>query len=157
MLKFVEQLLATVGNSGSVLVWNIGFEATRVRELAVMFPQHAQAQHLIVKSMLDLLPIYRAHYYHRDMRGSWSIKAFLPTIARERAYDDLGVSGREHVQTAYRQAIHAETSEPERELLRKNLLDYCERDTLAMVRLGSWCGIRSENSELARRSSGLSV
>lgn len=136
MLKFVEQLLATVGNSGPVLVWNIGFEATRVRELAAMFPQHAQALHLIIKRMLDLLPIYRAHYYHRDMRGSWSIKAVLPTIAPELAYDDLAVSGGEDVQTVYRQAIHAETSEPERELLRKNLLDYCERDTLAMVRLG---------------------
>ena len=31
--------------------------------------------------MVDLLPIYRNHYYHRDMRGSWSIKAVLPTVA----------------------------------------------------------------------------
>ncbi len=140
MLKFVEHLIAIVGNSGPVLVWNIGFEATRVRELAAMFPQHAQALHLIVKRMLDLLPIYRAHYYHRDMRGSWSIKAVLPTIAPELSYDNLVLSGGDEVQTVYRQAIRAETSEPEREALRNNLLDYCERDTLAMVRLGSWRG-----------------
>ena len=74
------------------------------------------------------------------MRGSWSIKAVLPTIAPELAYDDLAVSGGDEVQTAYRQAIHAETSATERAVLRQNLLDYCERDTLAMLRLGSWRG-----------------
>ena len=140
MLKFVEHLLTVIGVSGPVLVWNIAFEATRLRELARMFPQHAQALHSIVKRMVDLLPIYRAHYYHRDMRGSWSIKAVLPTIAPELAYDNLTVSGGDEVQTVYRQAISVETSDNERAVLRQNLLDYCERDTLAMVRLGNWRG-----------------
>lgn len=31
----------------------------------------------------DLLPIARNHYHHRDQRGSWSIKAVLPTSAPE--------------------------------------------------------------------------
>jgi len=88
--------------------------------------------------MVDLLPIYRAHYYHRDVRGSWSIKAVLPTIAPELTYDNLTVSGGDEVQTVYRQAINVETTEKEREVLRQNLLDYCERDTLAVVRLGNW-------------------
>jgi len=109
-----------------------------LRELAIMFPQYAQALHSIIERMVDLLPIYRAHYYHRDMRGSWSIKAVLPTIAPELAYDNLTVSGGDEVQAVYRQAISAETSDSEREMLRQNLLDYCERDTLAMVRLGDW-------------------
>ena len=47
---------------------------------------------------------------------------------------------RDDVQTVYLQAIRAETSDTEREVLRKNLLDYCERDTLAMVRLACWRG-----------------
>ena len=72
------------------------------------------------------------------MRGSWSIKAVLPTIAPELSYDNLAVSGGDDVQTVYLQAIRAETFEPEREVRRKNLLDYCERDTLAMVRLACW-------------------
>ena len=72
------------------------------------------------------------------MRGSWSIKAVLPTIAPELSYDNLAVSGGDDVQTVYLQAIRAETSDTEREVLRKNLLDYCERDTLAMVRLACW-------------------
>jgi len=74
------------------------------------------------------------------MRGSWSIKAEMFTIEPELAYDNLTVSGGDEVQTVYRQAISAETSGSEREVLRQNLLDYCERDTLAMVRLGNWRG-----------------
>ena len=140
MLGFVERLLTVIGSSGPVLVWNIGVEATRLRELARMFPGHAQALHSIVARMVDLLPIYQAHDYHRDMRGSWSIKAVLPTSAPELAYDNLAITDGNEVQTAYRQAIRAETSDIEREELRINLLDYCERDTLAMVRLGNWRG-----------------
>jgi len=64
----------------------------------------------------------------------------LPTIAPELAYDNLTVSGGDEVQTVYRQAISVETSDNERAVLRQNLLDYCERDTLAMVRLGNWRG-----------------
>ncbi len=90
--------------------------------------------------MVDLLPIYRAHYYHRDMRGSWSIKAVLPTIASDLDYSDLEVSGGGEAQAAYLNASHTDTSSEDRERLRHGLLKYCERDTWAMVRLAKAFG-----------------
>ena len=74
------------------------------------------------------------------MLGFWPIKTVLPTIAPDLSYDDRAVSGGDDVQTVYLQAIRAETSDTEREVLRKNLSDYCERDPLAMVRLACWRG-----------------
>jgi len=132
---FTQQLLNVITKPGSVVVWNQGFEGARLRELAERFPGHAEALLAIVENMVDLLPIYRAHYYHRDMRGSWSIKSVLPTIAPDLDYGDLEVSGGGEAQEAYLAASNLVTQADERERLRLGLLKYCERDTWAMVRL----------------------
>lgn len=134
---FVETLLTVVDGTGSVIVWNQGFEGARLRELAERFPQYAAALLAIVDRMVDLLPIYRKHYYHRDMRGSWSIKSVLPTITPELDYRALEVADGGEAQKAYLQASNPEAATEERERLRSHLLTYCERDTWAMVRLAN--------------------
>jgi len=139
---FVRQLLHSIGSKGPILVWNQSFEATRLHELAERFPEHSGALHALIERMIDLLPIYRDHYYHRDMLGSWSIKAVLPTIAPDLAYDDLSITGGSAAQDAYLQAIHPDTNESERQIIRQQLLAYCCRDTLAIVRLVRPAGTR---------------
>ena len=133
--SFADALLEAVGGEGPIIVWNQGFEAGRVRELANMLPKRAKALLALIDRMVDLLPIYREHYCHRDMHGSWSIKAVLPTIAPELSYSNLDVGDGSAAQDAYLEAIDDGTSTKRRNELRKNLLAYCERDTLAMVRL----------------------
>lgn len=135
MRAFVEALLASIGPKGPILVWNQAFEATRLKQMAELFPEHAIALTALVERMVDLLPIYRANYYHRDMHGSWSIKAVLPTIAPDLDYSDLEVADGGSAQVAWLRATSANTDAAERETLRRQLLAYCERDTLAMVRL----------------------
>ena len=132
---FANALLAAVGDVGPILVWNQSFEATRVRELANVLPHRAEPLLALIDRMVDLLPIYREHYYHRDMHGSWSIKKVLPTIAPDLDYSNLEVGDGGAAQTAYLEAIDSATSSERREALRAQLLAYCERDTLAMVRL----------------------
>ncbi|MGF1546707.1 MAG: hypothetical protein ACFCUG_05240 [Thiotrichales bacterium] len=85
--------------------------------------------------IVDLIPVARAHYYHPDLRGSWSIKTVLPTIAPELAYDDLDVADGQMAQDAFAEMIHPETAVERREELRRGLLEYCRRDTEAMVRV----------------------
>lgn len=43
----------------------------------------------LVERIVDLWPISKAHYYHRDMHGSCSLKSVLPTIAPELDYENL--------------------------------------------------------------------
>ena len=133
--EFVETLVATLGTEGPILVYNAGFEKTRMAELAKAFPEHARALNAAMERLFDLLPVAREHYYHRDMRGSWSIKAVLPTIAPDLAYDDLEVSAGDMAQEAFTEIIKPETGPERRNQLREALLRYCERDTWAMVRL----------------------
>ena len=132
---FVQTLLAVLRTRGPILVYHAAFERTRMAELADAFPEHAQALRAAMERLFDLLPVAREHYYHRDMRGSWSIKAVLPTIAPDLAYSELDVADGGMAQEAFAELLQPNTSDPRRAHLREALLTYCERDTLAMVRL----------------------
>ena len=134
-LEFVQTLLAVLGTRGPILVYHAGFERTRMAELADAFPEHAQALRAAMERLFDLLPVARAHYYHPEMRGSWSIKAVLPTIAPDLAYSDLEVADGGMAQEAFAELLTPDTPDTRRTQLREALLRYCERDTLAMVRL----------------------
>jgi len=132
---FLDSLLQVLGDVGTIFVYNAGFERGRLRELAALFPELGEPIHGIMARIVDLLPIARAHYYHPDQHGSWSIKAVLPTIAPELAYDGLMVADGRMAQSAFQEIIDPLTITEQRQALRQALLDYCERDTLAMVRI----------------------
>jgi hypothetical protein len=75
-------------------------------------------------------------YYHPDMRGSWSIKAVLPTIDADIDYANLDdVRDGADAQAAYLEAIHPDTGAARKESLRDALLAYCRLDTQALVSL----------------------
>lgn len=131
---FIRTLLEAVGSTGPILVWS-GFEQSRLKEIAEAIPRYASPIRKVIDRMVDLLPLAREHYYHPDMRGSWSIKSVLPTIAPELAYDDLDVADGQQAQEAFRRILLQQESEVQRESVRQALLAYCERDTLAMVRI----------------------
>ena len=66
--------------------------------------------HALAGRMVDLLPIAQENYYHPAMKGSWSIKAVLPTIAPELNYQGLAeVQDGTMAQSAYLEAISSNT------------------------------------------------
>lgn len=88
-----EALVSALGDHhGAVVAYNASFERGCVQGLASAFPDLAQPLLAIRDRIVDLLPVTRDHYYHRNQRGSWSIKAVLPTVAPELAYDGLLVA-----------------------------------------------------------------
>ena len=126
--------LAELPDTGSVIAWNAPFERSCLSQLASVVPEHALALRSLASRLVDLLSVARRHYYHRDMRGSWSIKAVLPTLAPELDYALLdGTKSGVEAQDAYLEAIDPATPPERREPLRRELLDYCRLDTLAMV------------------------
>jgi hypothetical protein len=135
---FAKSLLRVLRNRGPILVYNAGFERSRMQELAAAFPDLAEALGAAIARIVDLLPLAREYYYHPKMRGSWSIKAVLPTIAPELSYGNLTVADGGMAQQAFAEIIHPDTPEERCNLLRKDLLAYCERDTLAMVKVAQF-------------------
>lgn len=132
---FATTMLGALGDRGPVFVYHAAFERTRIHELADAFPDLAPALQAVAARIVDLLPIVREHYYHRDMRGSWSIKAVLPTIAPELSYGDLEVSDGGMAQVAFAELMQHGLPAERRAQLRNSLVKYCELDTRAMVRV----------------------
>lgn len=132
-----ESLINAVGTSGPIFVYS-SFERSRMQELAEYFPDLAPALHAAIGRIVDLYPIAREHYCHPDMRGRWSIKSVLPTIAPDLDYGNLEVANGGMAQEAFSEIMQPETSPERREQLHNALLLYCERDTLAMVRIAHY-------------------
>jgi hypothetical protein len=131
-----EALIAMVPQTGAVVGYNASFEKTRVMELADAFPDLADRLRSIADRIVDLLPVTRKNWYHRDQRGSWSIKAVLPTVAPELDYSTLQIKDGGNAQQAYLEAIVGATEDRKREI-DIALRAYCGRDTEAMIVLAS--------------------
>lgn len=130
-----KALIAALGDRGPILTYS-AFEKAVIRQLAACLPDLSDDLLALIPRLFDLLPLIKGHYYHAQMKGSFSIKAVLPTIAPDLTYDDLDeVQDGIGAQIAYEEAIDPAGSEERRTQLSAALRRYCERDTLAMVRL----------------------
>jgi len=126
--SLAECLIATVGSKGPVYSYG-AFERTMINAISEMLPGLAPKLGKIRSRIVDLLPIARQSYYHPAMKGSWSMKSVLPTIAPSLNYDSLEVQHGGMAQQAYLEATaHGTTAERQR-AIRENLLEYCGRDT----------------------------
>ncbi|WP_234421090.1 DUF2779 domain-containing protein [Erythrobacter sp. EC-HK427] len=131
----IAEALAGLPDSGAVIAWNAGFERRCLRLLAQDVPRHRDALLSLAERTVDLLPVAKNNYYHRDQRGSFSIKAVLPTLLPELDYGDLQVADGGDAQLAYIEATDPDCPEGRRAELAADLIAYCERDTLAMVEI----------------------
>ena len=125
-------LLDMIPAEATVIAYHASFEKGVVRDLALAFPDLAHGLNGIAARTVDLLPITREHWYHRDQRGSWSIKQVLPTISAL-DYSVLEVKDGGEAQAAYLEAISLQTTDGRRSILDEVLRTYCEQDTWAMI------------------------
>jgi len=87
---FAETLIRAVPTEGPVFAYNAGFERGVLNETAAGLPEHAGDLRDIANRLVDLLPITRTYYYHPSMKGSWSPKSVLQTIAGPRVLESRG-------------------------------------------------------------------
>ena len=133
--EFVKTLCQVIGAKGSVLAYNSGFESGRLGELAAWLPHYKDEIENIQGRLWDPLPVIRAHVYHAEFRGSYSLKSVLPALVPNMTYDGMAVSQGSEAGVAWEKMVRAEVGSDERRNLRDGLLAYCKQDTLAMVKL----------------------
>lgn len=132
----VQDLIAACGDTGPIFAYNASFEKTVMGQLAETFPLLATELHSIIDRVVDLLPVAKRCFYDPSQHGSWSLKAVLPAICPDLDYGSLeGVQNGDMAQQAFLEAIDPMTTPERREQLRLQLHDYCELDTLALVRI----------------------
>jgi len=122
-------------DDGPILVYYQTYEKGRFKELAERHPEHAELMKNFIERLVDLHPLVKQNYYHPKMKGSFSIKKVLPTVAPHLGYDNLEqVQDGTAAQLAYlHYCFSPDMSPAERENLRQDMLSYCEQDTWAMV------------------------
>jgi len=131
-----ERLVAVLRGVPVILVYGASFERGRIRELAAEFPRLADALVDAADKIFDLLPLVRQVYYHPSMRGSWSLKAVLPTILTADPYAALdAVRDGAAAQLGYLEAIDPATTATRKAELERQLRAYCRVDSWAMIAL----------------------
>ena len=138
-----EQLLAVIPVAACVLTYNQTFEKSVLRTLAEQFPDLAEAIQLRIENIRDLIvPFRRRDVYRWQMAGSYSLKEVLPALVPELSYAGLQIADGMAAMQAYHQMCALDDPLARAEL-RRDMLEYCRMDTLAMVKivevLGDFC------------------
>jgi hypothetical protein len=122
-------------DKGPIFIYCATYERGRLQELAQRHPEHAALMQQYIDRLVDLHPMVKDHFYHPDMRGSFSIKKVLPVIAPDLDYEALGeVHEGTGAQVAYLYAAFDPAVAQDRKAdLERKLLAYCRQDTWAMV------------------------
>lgn len=128
-----EALVSMLPREGAVIAYNAAFERTCILKLADRFPDLACDLKAIAARIVDLLPVTRDHWYHRDQGGSWSIKAVLPTLSAGGGYGGLDVADGSAAQMAFLEAVDPATSGERKAEIDTALRAYCAKDTFAMI------------------------
>jgi len=139
MPELLKQLHNEIPDKGgTVIVWNKSFEMGRNKEMAALYPEYKKFLEGVNARVYDLIDIFKKYGWYVDpgFHGSASLKSVLPTLIPELSHKNLediqegNLAGLRWLQITFKTVPDKEKTK-----IRQNLLKYCERDTLAMVRI----------------------
>ena len=134
-IPFIKQLIKDLDTAGDIVVYNRGFETSRLREIATFFPQYTAQVQAINSRVIDLMiPFSKKYYYTPEMKGSYSIKKVLPSLVPQFSYDDMDINNGMAASLSY-ENLYYEKDQAVIDKTKKDLLEYCQLDTLAMVEI----------------------
>ena len=129
----LKNMKSVIGNEGSILAYNKGFEEGVLKDLARAFPEYSDWIAQICSRLVDLLvPFRNFNYYHPAQKGSASLKVVLPAIT-DKGYEDLDINDGQIASILYLSAIYGDMPETERVKVMSDLEKYCGRDTEGMI------------------------
>lgn len=133
MPKIIESLESTIGDTGSIIVWNQTFEKGRHSDMAKLYPAKVPFLENLNNRVVDLMvPFGKNMYQDMHFKGSASIKKVLPVLCPELTYKTLGIQEGLTASRSWKEAIVDGTRDDKDEIL-ANLREYCGLDTYAMV------------------------
>ena len=137
--KLAEDLCRHIPMGVCTLAYNMSFEKGRISELAQVYPDLHDHLMDIHSHIIDLIEPFRAGYYYLpDMNGSFSIKSVLPALfPGDPDLDYHNLEGDVHNGTEAMTIFPKIKDMPPSEAAeaRKSLLQYCNLDTWAMVKV----------------------
>jgi hypothetical protein len=136
MPELIAKLKSDLGERGSILAWNKGYEEQRNKVMAELYLESASFLEQVNERLVDLMLVFKQLYFvDKDFKGSASLKYVLPVLAPDCSYSDLNVSDGLLARRLWTNTILLGKNEAEREAILQDLSDYCTLDTFGMVRI----------------------
>jgi hypothetical protein len=129
-------MIALLGKKGSIIAWNMSFETSKIKVLAERFPEYEKRLLALLPRFWDLMiPFSRGDYTHYNFHGSSSIKKVLPVLVPKLSYEDMEIQEGGTASLKYERWLFGEMETKEWRKTYRDLLQYCNLDTLAMVEI----------------------
>lgn len=130
---FLKELQKVLGTKGSIIVYNQSFEITRLKELALAFPEYSSWVPAVLSRINDLLiPFRNFSYYNPKQHGSASIKEVLPAIVGK-SYKNMEINNGGDASLSFMEITYGNVKDSVKKKIRENLLKYCGLDSEGMV------------------------
>ncbi len=131
--KFIDSLKKVMGDSGSIVVYNQGFEKGVLNNLATFLPKYNEWVENLNDRIIDLFAPFRSfNYYDTKQKGSASLKKVLPVLTG-RNYEEMNITNGGDASVAFVKVTYGNVSERERNEVREDLEKYCCLDTEGMI------------------------
>ena len=130
----IEKMERIIESDGTIVSWHKSFENTRNKEMSILYPEKDKFLKNITERTIDLEDIFKGGYVDIAFGGSTSIKKVLPVIVPDLNYDNMAVANGTDAMEAFTRILEMPDG-ADRKKLRKDMLEYCKLDTLAMVML----------------------
>jgi hypothetical protein len=129
----LSELKKILGDSGSIIVYNQGFEEGILKDLASVFPEYSSWVSQVCGRLIDLLtPFRKFHYYHPLQKGSASLKSVLSALTG-RSYKGMDIADGGATSIAFQAVTYGDVAGETRSKVRADLEKYCALDTEGMI------------------------
>jgi CRISPR/Cas system-associated exonuclease Cas4 (RecB family) len=133
--EFLRQLRQLLPGQGSIVIYNAGFERSRLQECCEVLPEHRDWCSLLDARIIDLLqPFRNFSCYHSAQHGSCSMKAVLPALTGI-GYRHLVIQEGDTASREFLRVTFGAVPNGERQRVRDQLEEYCGLDTLGMLHI----------------------
>ncbi len=133
--EFMEKLTNNIGTSGSIIVYNKSFEASRLKECAKALPAYQPIVEDIIERIVDLYAPFRGFMvYHPDQHGAASLKGVLPALTGK-GYENMDIQEGGTASNEFYRITFSSVDEEEMQKVRSQLEEYCKLDTEGMIHI----------------------
>ncbi|MFW6120285.1 MAG: DUF2779 domain-containing protein [Petrotogales bacterium] len=136
--RLAETLASDIEGIKTLVAYHDSFEKTVIKNLIernVYDKQLKSELSEMLDKFVDLKLLLKEHVYHPDFHGSFSIKKVLPALIPDFSYEGMRIKNGDDACYVFAKMARGDYSEREMERFRKDLLEYCKLDTLAMVEI----------------------
>jgi hypothetical protein len=133
--EFLKRIIEVTQPFKTILMFDKSLEESLLNQLMELYPNYRYRINELKTKIVDLAdPIKKGYYYHPQMSGNFSLKSIAPLVHQEAGFDGLDIQSGIVAMYMY-EGLLKETNHINAELIKQQLIDYCEMDAMITFNL----------------------